>query len=67
MFKVGDRVICINEHNKSFLKENKVYMIDKIMSKMIIIDHIVYNSDRFITLQEDRRRKLNKIISKMNG
>jgi hypothetical protein len=67
MFKVGDKVVCIDDHTKSFLKENKVYMIDEIMSKMIIIDHIVYNSDRFITLQEDRRRKLNKIISKMNG
>jgi len=80
MFKVGDRVVCINDwvddysvfiHGEEVkLKKFKIYIIcsfsDGKYSTVLLENHInySYSSDRFILLKEYRKQKLKKICSK---
>jgi hypothetical protein len=79
MFKPGDkvpdkvwsqRVVCIYKGISPILKEGEVYTIDVFIKLknigIIIIDHIEYNANRFISIKENRRRKLEKIRSKIH-
>jgi hypothetical protein len=70
MFEVGDRVVCIDRGVSPILKEGKVYTIGMLSifkhNVILTIDHVEYGADRFISIEENRRRKLNKIISKIN-
>ncbi len=75
MFKIGDKVVCVNSKGQyvsshgSLLREGEIYIIEKILLSdsiyIIIINGIEYNSKRFITIEEGRRLKLNKIMSKI--
>ena len=71
MFKVGDKVVCIDDSGNFYLVEDEIYIIDKVIRTdfgiVLCFEKNYFNSDRFITLQEDRERKLNKIITKING
>ncbi len=68
MFQVGDKIICINDVGVD-LTIGRVYTIDKVISystiKMLFINHFAYNSKNFITIEEGRRLKLDKICSKL--
>jgi hypothetical protein len=69
MFKVGEKVICIDRGTSSILKEGKVYTIGTMSifkhNVILTIDHNEYGADMFISIEENRRRKLDKIISKI--
>ena len=73
MFKVGDRVVCIDtrylycENDSYLLNYLGVYTVSGsgsgISGDSIRIDDrkYVYSSERFISLKDQRRNKLNKI------
>ena len=78
MFKPGEKVICIdNTYYKDCLTINKIYIV-KFSSECCDFDYInrLYievldgtnvigaNSDRFISLKEIRKQKLEKICLK---
>ncbi len=73
MFKVGDRIVCINDSMAGLLLEiNKIYIVDFIHDSVLIdvvdtkYNEIGYfNKNRFISLLEYRRKKLEKICSKL--
>ena len=76
MFKVGDRVVCVDDtpiydnnfnHNMTkFLKINNIYLIYKYSSNLELIKiveyHIWYDEKRFILLKEQRKQKLKELI-----
>jgi hypothetical protein len=72
MFKVGDKVVCVNNvwtyGNRNSLKIGNIYTIEEILLystvHIVVINNIEYRYDRFISLEEDRRRKLEKIRRK---
>jgi len=66
MFKVGDKVVCIdNLRNEQTLSVGKIYTIDgsseKYGSVFVRIGFQTYYQHRFIHLKEYRKQKLNKI------
>jgi len=67
MFKVGDRVVCINNTKIDYkfnLYYNKIYIITSIDDVVRIkIDNINYEyfNLRFISLKEYRKQKLNNL------
>jgi len=79
--KKGDKVICINRGNfRTYrgvckdavykIKDNKIYTIHKNESgvgiKLKEVPDTIYHWERFITLEEYRRLKLNKINERIN-
>ena len=79
MFKVGDKVICINDELKGYqgtfeIVKLKEYTIKKITgeatTECILFFNEVnnsYMSSRFLTIPEFRRLKINKIKESING
>jgi hypothetical protein len=73
MFEVGDKVVCVNNiwinGNRNPLKIGNIYTIEEILLystvHIVVINNIEYRYDRFISLEEDRRRKLEKIRRKI--
>lgn len=81
-FNKGDRIVCIDVfdledmHNKlkiyqiyiveGFLDVNKIPGITK---SAVMLENIsgVFVSDRFITLMQYRKQKVNKLLNKING
>ena len=70
MFKVGDRIVCINNERCTNLSVGKIYTIrlDSGSDDMVCVDNNFlsnsnYYNHRFISLKEYRKRKLNKICS----
>jgi len=76
MFKVGDKVVCIDDNptygsnsyydKTNFLKINNIYLIDKYSSNLELIKifeyNIWYDEKRFILLKEQRKQKLKELI-----
>jgi len=68
MFKVGDKVACINGLVKNTyvnsLKINNIYTISEIRGILVRLHetNICYNSNRFMSLQAYRRVKLNQLM-----
>jgi len=71
MFKVGNRIVCINnEGYENHLKINESYIIQKIITKtglIILLNHekCAFGIYRFISVVEQRKQKLEKICSKL--
>jgi hypothetical protein len=72
MIKVGDKVICIDADDTGYLKSlelGKVYQVNNVVhtfgEAFLSIDHILYKYKRFITIEENRRLKIEKICSKL--
>ena len=66
MFKPGDRIICINNIHNSALKKYKEYIVKKSNDDYLTIYESPYDAlshDRFISLKEYRKLKLNKILN----
>lgn len=70
MFKIGDKIICIHDSNVKFLKLNNIYTIldiDIIYAVVYIKNEnnfiTDYHIERFISLKEYRKQKLQKICS----
>lgn len=69
MFKVGDRLICIESEGTSLLIKNKLYIVVRYChstsSDMVYVETgyniIGYFTERFVSLSEYRKQKLNKI------
>ena len=66
MFKIGDRVVCVNDnYYDDILKKDKIYIIDNLNSDGSMVS--LYNLNdyffarRFILLKEYRKEKLEKI------
>ena len=74
MFRVGDKVVCINNKDLDInvkLTPYKIYVIyDSAVASATIKDDNGYDKDlfqsRFISLKEYRKQKINKIIKKGN-
>jgi len=70
MFKVGERVVCVNDKsiipNKIlFIKKNNIYIISENIndSVKLIEDNIyLYSETRFVSLKAHRRIKLNQLM-----
>ena len=71
MFKIGEKVVFINDkdlpywYNDNFILYN-TYIVKHIKKDDIIIfkeNHYCLSSKRFITLQQFRKQKLNKICT----
>ena len=68
MFKVGDQIVCLNNIDcENNLKLNKIYIVSTSQLHYIAVEGIynVLNSNRFISLVEYRKQKLEKICSKL--
>lgn len=73
MFKIGEKVVCINVgllNEKSLvylIKYGRIYTIASIDEnndvELLGLETIFYYSSRFISLSEFRRLKINKIIN----
>ena len=70
MFKIGDKIICIEDSDVRFLELNNIYTIldiDIIYAVVYIKNEnnfiTDYNIERFISLKEYRKQKLQKICS----
>ena len=68
MFKVGDRVVCVNNSNATNLYNlNQVYIIEGILDYgdgkfgVKTKNRIFTNSNRFLPLQDYRKLKLEKL------
>jgi len=68
--KVGDKIVCIDTFNYGMqlaLTEGKVYKVIRLNIKICVLNDVgndaYYRSDRFLTLREDRKKK----IEKLNG
>ena len=74
MFKPGDKVVCVLEpESKNFLKYGKIYTIKYIedddnfsysLLKFEEIPNKAFSGNRFISLKEYRKQKLQKLCSK---
>jgi len=74
MFKPGEKLVCIsNKYEERRLILNKIYTFkecdrikDRILDNNIILEesNIIWRKDRFISLKEYRKQKLQKICSK---
>ncbi len=71
MFQVGDKVICINDIGTGYLKLGEMYTIKRVILPhhiIVSIDVIIaYEANLFISIEENRRRKINKIKSRLNN
>ncbi len=69
MFQVGDKVVCVDDSRSLILREGKTYIVEKILSPYYInvrnIENANYKSEYFISIVEDRKRKIDKICSKL--
>jgi hypothetical protein len=68
MFKPGEKVICVDDSRSLILQIGKMYTIESVSLdtvNVLNIDRIDYSSKNFLSIAEDRRRKLDKIISKI--
>lgn len=69
VYKIGDKVICINNTNQErSLIIGKIYTIINICYNEIIIDNDNYGGFygyRFKSLQEMRKKKLNNILNEI--
>ena len=78
-FDIGDSVVCINDDLRGIngvfeIKKNNIYTIRKITtivnnnSFLIYLNEVnsSYSCDRFISLYELRKQKINKIKDKIN-
>ena len=70
MFKVGDRIVCINNERCTNLSVGKIYTKIKgvsVFDMVCIYDNSFTSSNyfthRFVSLKEYIKRKLNKICS----
>jgi hypothetical protein len=63
-FKVGDKVVCINNYDNYFLKLNNIYTIISNDNGIMVDTHdkIYCWPNRFILLKEYRKQKLDKIF-----
>jgi len=69
MFKVGDKIQCINNKNLNHLNklnQLKYFCVYTVTDSMIVGIKIndlncIYSETRFLLLSEQRRNKLNKI------
>jgi len=69
MFKVGDRVVCINDIPFNRMKpllniyKYKVYTVNSSDDDFteLFETHNFYNSNRFVLLSKIRKQKLNKL------
>ena len=69
--KAGDKVVCINnidnDDNSNILKKGKVYIIKNNIGDHINVDgeysyyEYFYSKNKFISLKEFRKQKLEKI------
>lgn len=73
MFKVGDKVVCIDDSpspmNPKLLHKYEIYNVDRILSEYaisILLDGQKYalNNKRFISLLDYRKNKIHRICSK---
>ncbi len=69
MFKVGDKVICIDRGISPILKNGGTYTIGTLsrFKRIVVltIDHVEYDATRFVSIEGYRRLKLEKIRSKI--
>ncbi len=69
MFQIGDKVVCINSTGWKSLTVGKTYIIDNIVIldgyEYVYINRIEYRFSRFISVEENRRLKIEKICSKL--
>lgn len=68
--KKYDKVVCINNTDSSILKVNSIYTIENCLDQndgcvpqilLQEIEHNYYKAERFISIRENRKRKLKKI------
>jgi len=59
-FKAGDRVVCVNPKGMPLLTKDKVYTILYIRENHLIVEKSDYGyvPQRFISIAEERRKKL---------
>jgi hypothetical protein len=68
-FKIGDNVVCIDNSNDMFIKKYEIYTVTDINNvnvNFIEIDNYKkchYFFDRFISLKEYRKQKINDIFN----
>ena len=74
MFKIGDKVICIdsgiNDVISACLKLNKIYTISKIpiygnTCNIEEKEYIRFSKDRFKSISQIRKEKIDKICSRL--
>jgi hypothetical protein len=73
MYNVGEKIVCIYtgkisyDYGVDIIKEGEIYTVDKDIGdcgiKLKEVDEHYYNQQRFISLSEFRRLKINKIIN----
>jgi len=76
MFKVGDKVVCVDNYSKdyiylhNYLKLYKIYTITYVGENSVFVnvneqdcDHL--RPDRFVLLTDYRKQKINKICSNL--
>jgi hypothetical protein len=70
-FKVGDKIVCVNNlsfecFNLEFMLElYNIYTVSSILKPNFLLieeTNIIFKDDRFISLKEFRKQKLNKIF-----
>ena len=64
MFKVGDKVVCVNNEGDVGLTMGKIYIITSTHETIVVNDlneDVGYFEYRFISLQEYRKQKIEKI------
>ena len=67
MFKVGDKVVCIDDENYYELILYKTYTIKIKMLNSVVLEEfndLIYNN-RFILLTEYRKQKIKKICLRL--
>lgn len=77
-FRVGDKVVCINDSNHNdvslgfLLEKNKVYIVKKVVNNEVYnaikVEELLginFNQDRFRLLSDVRKEKLNKIKNRI--
>jgi len=62
--RIGNKIVCVNNHNADWLKIGKLYNIIKIDENpnIIWVENSPVMSYRFILLKEHRKIKLEKIL-----
>ena len=76
MFKVGDKVVCVNinniDDNANFLVKYNIYIITTIINNLVGVKNIkiknrirIYSHNRFISLTKFRKIKIKKICSRL--
>ena len=73
MFKVGDKVVCINDdelRDRKFrvISKFETYTIERIGSRTIKLCNMppcLFSNERFVSVVDFRKQKLNKICSNL--